>query len=524
VSDSTRYSPRGLVCSVDHLASAAGVALLRAGGSAVDAAVAASAVLAVTSQHMCGMGGDLVGVVSPGRAAGPPEALVAVGAAGSRADAQALRTAGHRQMPFRGLDAVTMPGCVDGWLALHARFGRRPLAEVLEPARSYAADGFPVSPLLAAALPRIADVAGAEELVGDRLPVAGELRRRPALARALAAIGAKGRDGWYGGEFGAGLVRVGDGLFRPGDLDRVSARWEDPVSMPALGWTLHAPPAPTAGYLPLAAAAVLDQLAVPADLDEAAWAHLLIEACRVTGYDRDRRLFDGAAPADLLDPTELATLADQVRPDRAGALVVPGVPGGTAYLCVVDATGQAVSLSQSNAAGFGAHVAVPEVGVFLQNRGVGFSLRPGAPNELAPGRRPNSTLAPVLALAADSVTALGTMGGDAQPQIVLQLLARLRAGATPAAAVEAPRWALAGPAGTGFDTWDGEPGSPSRQLVRIEDGAPPAWYDGLRARGHEVVPAPAGGGFGHAHVARHTDGVLAGAADPRALTGAAAGW
>lgn len=525
--DRTHYAPRGLVCSVDHLASAAGLSLLRSGGSAVDAAVAASAVLAVTTQHMCGMGGDLVAVLHPGRGAGDPAALVAVGAAGSGADAAALRAEGQRRMPYRGdIRTVTMPGCVDGWLALHARLGRRPLAEVLAPAIGYASEGFPVSPLLAAALPAVADVAGAAELLGDQLPVAGELRRRPALARSLTAIAAAGRDGWYGGEFGAGLLRVGHGLFDRADLERDSARWSAPLAVRALGWVLHAPPAPTAGYLPLAAAAVAEMLDVPSDPRTADWVHLLVEAARVTGYDRDARLRDGAAPDALLDPDELTALAGRLDAAHASDLLVPGTPGGTVYLCAVDSAGQCVSLSQSNAAGFGAHLTVPETGVFLQNRGVGFSLRPGTGNELAPGRRPNSTLAPVLATAdaGDPVAVLGTMGGDAQPQVVLQLLARLRAGATPAAAVAAPRWALVGPEGTGFDTWDTKPGGLSRQVVRIEDGAPDAWYDGLSARGHRVERAAAGGGFGHAQVAVLADGVVGGDADQRAGTGAAVGW
>jgi gamma-glutamyltranspeptidase/glutathione hydrolase len=159
--------------------------------------------------------------------------------------------------------------------------------------------------------------------------------------------------------------------------------------------------------------------------------------------------------------------------------------------------------------------------VFLQNRGVGFSLTPGAPDELRAGARPPHTLAPLLATdATGRLTAvLGTMGGDSQPQVLLQLLARLRGGSSAAAALEAPRWALAGSEGTGFDTWDGPPGGPSRQVVRVEEGA--AFADGLRARGHIVSVEPRGGGFGHAHIAQPTTDGLDAAAEPRALTGAA---
>jgi gamma-glutamyltranspeptidase/glutathione hydrolase len=525
--DRTVTAPRGIVCTVDQLASAAGVALLRDGGSAADAAVAASAVLAVTTQHMCGMGGDLVAVVHPGRGQGRPEALLAIGRAGAGADPAGLRAEGHQHIPFRDdIRAVTVPGCVDGWLALHARFGRRPLADVLAPAASYAEHGFPVSPLLAASLPHVADVAGVDDYVVGGLPHPGELRRRPGVARSLHAIAERGRDAWYGGEFGAGLLRLGNGWFAPSDLERDLAQWEPTVSLRALGLDVHATPPPTQGYLTLAGAAVADQLPLPADTADALWPHLLIEAARAVGHDRNSRLYDGADPAMLLDAADLKLRASHISTDRAGVLDTAGTPGGTIYLSAADADGMAVSLSQSNAAGFGAYIVVPEVGVFLQNRGIGFSLRADSPAVLAPGKRPIHTLAPLIGTddAGNVTVVTGTMGGDAQPQVCLQLLARHRSGATPHDAVDAARWALAGVEGTGFDTWS--PGSDGqlRQVVRIEDTAPNDWDAGLRERGHTVERIPKSGAFGHAQLAVvRPDGVLAGAADPRAFTGAAAG-
>ncbi|MGH8922197.1 MAG: gamma-glutamyltransferase, partial [Actinomycetes bacterium] len=203
-----RHAPSGMVCAVDHLASGAGVAVMRAGGTAADAAVATSAVLAVTTQHMCGMGGDLLAVVIP--PGGQPQALESAGVAGSGADPDRLRSEGHTTMPFRhDIRAVTVPGCVDGWLALHERHGARPLAEVLAPAIAYARDGFPVSPLLAASIPRVAHLADAADYLPDGSPAGvGTLVRRPGVARALEAMVADGRDGFYGGEFGAGLLEV----------------------------------------------------------------------------------------------------------------------------------------------------------------------------------------------------------------------------------------------------------------------------------------------------------------------------
>ena len=509
---------RAAVCTVDALASEAGAALLRRGGSAADAAVGASAVLAVTTQHMCGMGGDLLAVMHTGAGV---DSLLAVGRAGSGASAQQLRDDGHAVMPFRDdIRTVTVPGCVDGWLALHERHGRLPLAEVLATAISYAEDGFPISPLLAAALSRVADVPGGEDLVGDLPARPGDIRRRPGLARALRAIVTEGRAGWYGGEFGRGLLELGKGWFTADDLATSCADWSAPLSMDAFGWRLWGCPAPSSSHLTLESAAVATRLGVPGrDADDPDVAHLLVEASRVVGHDRRPRLHDGADV--LLDDAELDRRAALVRPDAVTDLVVPGTPGGTIFLVAVDADGMAISFGQSNAAGFGAHIAVPGVGVFLQNRGVGFSLTEGSPDELRPGARPPHTLAPLLVTSTtgDLVAVLGTMGGDAQPQVLLQLLTRLRAQATAQQAVDAPRWALAGPEGTGFDTWDGPPGGPSRQVVRVEADA--SFAEGLRHRGHEVEEVTPGGAFGHAHIAIPRDQGIDAAAEPRAITGAA---
>jgi gamma-glutamyltranspeptidase/glutathione hydrolase len=326
--DATRYSRRGAVCSVDPLASSAGLAVLRAGGSAADAAVAASAVLTVTTPHMCGMGGDLLAVVHGG-AGHAPEALIAVGSAGSGADAQALRDEGHIAMPMRDdIRSVTVPGCVDGWLALHERYGRLPLTDVLEPARSYAAEGFPVGTLLARALPVVEHVPAARELFAGGAPAAGDLRRRTALGRALADIAADGRSAWYEGAFGAGLRELGAGLFSAEDLRRSCVEWATPLARDVWGQRLHAIGAPTQGYLTLAHLAVLERLGDLPSVEDPAWAHLLVEVARSTGADRPRRLHDGAQPADLLTYEDLDAWAGRVDRERAGAGGPPPGPGG----------------------------------------------------------------------------------------------------------------------------------------------------------------------------------------------------
>lgn len=234
-------------------------------------------------------------------------------------------------------------------------------------------------------------------------------------------------------------------------------------------------------------------------------------------------LFEGADGAALIDPARLRPRADAIDLARASALHAPGAPGGTIHLNVV-ADAMTVSITQSNCAGFGAHIFVPGVRVSLQNRGTGFSLVPGHPAEYAPRRRPPHTLCPAMVTRPDGRArlALGTMGADNQPMTELQLLARmLHGGADPAEAVAAPRFALAAPSAESFAVWR-EP-----QVVRvwIEGHAPDAWAEGLRARGHDVdVIGAFDSATGHAHVVEiDDDGMLAGAADPRALGSAAIG-
>lgn len=514
----TVRSAGGLVCSVDPLASSAGAAMLRAGGTAVDAALAANAVLAVTAPHMCGMGGDLFALVH--NRSGPPEVCEAVGRAGSGADAAALRAEGHTAMPVEGdVRSVTVPGCVDGWVALHDRHGALPLADLLAPAVAAAEDGFPCSPTLAAMAPLLAGVAGAGWLDGART---GRLVRRPGAARALRAVGAGGRDGFYRGEFGAGLVAVGAGLYTAADLEEPSARWREPVGVGAWGLDLWTAPPPSQGYLALAGAWIAAGLELPDDPDEARWAHLLVEAARQAGWDRPDVLHEDADGAALVAAERLAPRRSAVDPDRRAPLVpVPAGPGDTTYLCVVDGDRRGVSLIQSNANGFGSLVVEPATGINLHGRGLGFSLVPGHPAEYGPGRRPPHTLAPLLATRPGdgSLAAVaGTMGGDAQPQILLQVLARLLGhGQSPGAAVAAGRWWLRSGA-TGFDTWT----EPAGQQVVVEGHAPAAWSEGLADRGHAVAPgAPFDHGAGHAHAIVVRDDHLAGAADPRPRPGAA---
>jgi gamma-glutamyltranspeptidase/glutathione hydrolase len=511
-----------MVCSTDHLASGAGVAVLRAGGSAADAAIAANAVLAVTQPYQCGPGGDLFALVHDGD--GPPLALDAAGRAGSgaTATADALRADGARTVPHQGhISAVTVPGCVDGWLALHERFGRLPLADVLGPAVELALHGFPAGQYLVAMATLVTDLPGAEAVAAAAGRPAGTLVHRPDLAATLAGIGDLGRRSFYGGDFGRALVILGGGLYVDDDLASPGARWVEPLGTEVWGQRLWTVPAPSQGYLALLGARLAEGLDLPGDARDPRWAHRTVEAARAAGHDRPSVLHDGADLATLLTDDEVRRRAALLDPDVAADLPAPALPGDTIYLTAIDEQRLAVSLIQSNASGFGAHLVAGDTGVFLHDRGLGFSLEPGHPAELAPGRKPPHTLSPLLVTDTQGRLrmTLGTMGGDSQPQVLLQLLARLlHAGQDPGQALRAPRWALTSGTEQGFDTWHG----PAK--VGIEADAPPEWSTDLQARGHTVTTRPPwDSGCGMAHCIQLSDdgAVLGGASDPRAPEAAA---
>jgi gamma-glutamyltranspeptidase/glutathione hydrolase len=523
--DMTRRAPHGMVSSVDHLATEAGVAMLRAGGSAADAVVATSAVLAVTAPHLCGLGGDLFALVHTGP--GAPACLNASGRAGSGADPARLRDEGHRSMPFRGdVRSAPVPGCVDGWLALHARFGRLPLDDVLAPAIDYAERGFPAAPLLSLACLMLAGVPGAGDL-NSPSPATGDRVTRPGVARALRAITAGGRGAFYEGEFGEALLEVGsrDGApeYHADDLQQPLADWVDPLVVRTLGHDVWTVPANSQGYLTLLGLAIAEGLDLPDDPAHGAWAHLLVESARAAAHDRGAMLFEGADLGPRLVDAEVARRRGGIDPERRTALPGHGAQGDTMFCCAADADGNGVSLIQSNASGFGCHVAVGDTGILLHNRGIGFNLVPGHPAEYGPRRRPPHTLSPALVTRPDGTLAalVGTMGGDSQPQVLLQLITRvLRHGVSPADALAADRWVLRGGNDAGFDTWD----DVATQDVVVEGRRNDAWVDGLRARGHSVITEPPGPRFGHAHLITSTPFGWAGAADPRAEVGAAGGY
>jgi len=520
----TYRSRNGMVCAIDQLAAGAGVEMLRRGGSAADAAIATNAVLAVTSQHLCGLGGDLFAVVIP--PGEDPIVLNASGRAGSGANPNRLRSEGHTVMPFQNdIAAVTVPGCVDGWLALHERFGKLPLAEVLEAGRSYAEEGFPASPTLAEDFSAVEGLAGAADYTASGPLREGSIVRRPGVTRTLAAIAKGGREAFYQGEFGEGLLSIGAGEFAEADLARSGADWVEAISVEAFGARIWSAPPNSQGYLTLAGAFIASGLDLPSDPDSDALAHLLIEASRQAAFDRLDVLAEGIEGSTLLGLDELLRRRAAIDPERAAVLGDHYNEGGTTALLAVDSDQLCISVIQSNASGFGSRIIVPGVRIFLHNRGIGFSLEEGHPAEYGPGKRPAHTLCPTAVTNLDGSPrgVLGTMGGDSQPQILLQLLANwLHCGQTPGDALAHGRFVLIDPDGGGsFDTWRRR----GRVEVALEGQAPASWDAALARRGHRTLRLPAFyRQFGHAHLISIDENGFSGAAEPRVRFGAAAAY
>jgi gamma-glutamyltranspeptidase/glutathione hydrolase len=542
-----RRARRGIVAAADHLAAVAGIGVLADGGSAADAAVATGASMAVVGPHLCGLGGDVLAMIAPPSAA--PEALLSVGRAGTGSDASRMRAEGMTTMPLRAdIRSVQVPGAVDGWLALHERHGRLSLARVLAPAIELAEDGFPASLMLALATHLVHALPGAGELCPDGPLDVGQRVRVPGIARTLRAVAGDGRDGFYRGEFGRGLLDLGAGHFAPGDLEQSLAQWCEPLRLAAWGHDLWTVPPPSQGYLSLAGAAVAERAGLGTEPEDPRWAHLLVETWRAVGHDRPEVLYEGADGGALLSAERLARAADRVSAARvappdvaspdgtstAGMSDVADVAGearlgdgDTTHLCALDADGLGVSLTQSNALDFGSHLVEPATGVFLHNRGVGFSLIEGHPAEVGPGRRPPHTLSPMLVTSPDGRLShlVGAMGGDAQPQIISQLHARLlHAGQDPATAISAARLALDAPSAGPFRLWWGDD-----LTVLVEAHAPAEWRPGLEELGHRVraISAfdPVAVGCAQIIATEHEpDGrLMVAASDPRSPDGAAAG-
>jgi gamma-glutamyltranspeptidase/glutathione hydrolase len=500
------------------LATATALDLLVSGGDAIDAAIGANAVLSVVAPETCGIGGDLFALIhSPGDER--PTALNSSGRAGSNVDAQTLREAGHDQMPTMDQSAVTVPGCVDGWHHLAALGGNLSWDKRLAPAIDYARRGFPASSDLCRALGRrIAEIGdqpiGRYLLPGGGPPKPGDQVVRPDQAATLELIASGDRDSFYLGKPGRDIASAVGGLITEADLAVKQAEWVDPLGHDVFGQQAWTVPPNSQGYLTLAAAAVLERVGAEVDPDSALGWHVQIEAYRSQVADRAEVLSDprySPFPADeLLSQERLAVSIDRTRRQDFGSTRV--APGGTAYFCVIDGDGMGVSITQSNYMGLGTSIGAGESGFLLHNRGAGFDLRPGSPNELAPGKRPLHTLAPTLWTSGSNLVALlGTRGGDHQPQLLLQMAVRLFLSRHDVAAAQAhPRWIIDNLA---------DP----QAAVRVEESTPEDIIRGLQERGHRVEVAEGlQGGWGPVGVIKvSSEGSVDAAADPRVGTASA---
>ena len=518
------------------LASAAGVDVLRAGGSAVDAAIAASAVLAVVYPHMTSAGGDAFWLVYGARDK-RVQFLGAGGRAARAADIAWFRERGLGEIPLKGVlpATVTTPGAVDGWCQAHAEHGRLTLERDLAAAVEYARDGFPVSARLARwTAAAAADLAASPDaarifLPDGRPPAPGHRLRNPDLARTFARVGEAGRAGFYEGETAAELARYArahGGFFDERDLAAQRAEWGEALTGTYRGVTIHETPPPTQGLSVLQMLGLIE----PWDLGRLDYlgpdhVHLLVQAKMIAYHDRDRVLADPRfvdVPVErLLSPAHLAERRRLIDPARAiGWDRVPSwgsLAGDTVYVAAVDGEGNAASLIQSVYGVYGAAVVAGRTGVVLQNRGAYFSLDPAHPNRLEPGKVPLHTLIASLAFKGDRLwQVLGCMGADGQPQIHLQAYtAMIDWGLDAQAAVDAPRW-LSGRFGLGE----------RRDLLNVEDRFAASTLAELERRGHAINrwgPVDEHAGHAHAITVDPETGLLAGGSDPRS-DGAAIGY
>jgi gamma-glutamyltranspeptidase/glutathione hydrolase len=445
---------RNVVATSQPLAAQAGLQALARGGNAVDAALAAAIALTVLEPTMNGIGGDAFALVWDGRR------LHGLNASGRAPRAwNPSRFAGLERMPVNGWDSVTVPGAVSAWAALSERFGALPFEDLFEAAIRYARDGFNVSPVIARqwqdqAAQLYAQPGFAQAwMPAGRAPQAGERWRFEAQADTLAEIASSRGESFYRGRLAqriAAFARATGGAIDQNDLAQHRADWVEPIANDYHGFTVHEIPPNGQGIAALMALGILEHLPVgDTRPDSAQRLHLQIEAMRLAFADAHAHVADPehmrTSAAALLDPGYLASRARLVDPTRAGRHASGEPPrGGTVYLCAADAQGRMVSMIQSNFKGFGSGVVVPDTGISLQNRGSGFSLVPGHPNEVAPGKRPYHTIIPAfMTRQGRPVMAFGVMGGNMQPQGHLQVAMRfIDERLDPQACSDAPRWRI----------------------------------------------------------------------------------
>lgn len=449
------YASHGMACSSQPLAAAVGRDILKAGGNAADAAVAMAAMVNVTEPMMNGLGGDCFMLV---HWEGAFHGLNASGRSGANFTLQALQAAGFDRMPAAGGATVSVPGALDGYLALHEKFGSMSLADLVAPAVGYARDGFPVSHKISEAwawgaskLQRFSPTAEAY-LPRGQAPLPGQVFAQPDLAAMWERVGREGRSALYAGSVRDRMLEVlaaNGGFLVAEDFVPVQAEWVEPISATYRGHRILELPPNGQGVVVLMALGMLERFDMQAafERDAAGASHLILEALKLAFADAAATVGDprfGAVPvARMLSPQAIHTRSALIQQERALDTPLAGrIYGDTTYLTVVDRTRNAVSLITSISDVFGSGIIVPGTGVILHNRAADFVMQPGHPNAVAPGKRVRHTILPAMMLDGNGGLRMsfGCMGANMQPQGQVQILVNLLdRGMNLQQAVDAPR-------------------------------------------------------------------------------------
>ena len=517
---------RGVVATSEPLAAQAGLSMLQQGGNAVDAALATAIALTVVEPTSNGIGGDAFALVWDGSKL---HGLNGSGRAPATHTPELFAQQGLDAVPAAGWLPVTVPGAPATWRDLHAHFGKLPFATLCEPAITYAAQGYPVGPVTAQGWTRAFEVYARRQespefapwfdtfAPGGRAPRPGDIARLPDHAATLRAIAASGAEDFYHGELARRITDFAaatGGYLTRDDLAAHTSTWVDPISTGYRGYEVWEIPPNGQGVAALAALNILEGFDLAAHPRESVESyHLQIEAMKLAFSDAFRYVADPAkagVPLKSMLDTAYATERRALIGDRA-LEPAPGTPprGGTVYLCAADGDGLMVSYIQSNYMGFGSGVVVPGTGIALQNRGAGFVLEPGHPNQVAPGKRPYHTIIPAfLTRGGQAVGPFGVMGGYMQPQGHLQMVVNtVDYGMNPQTSLDAPRWQWL----RGKD-------------IEVEMAAAQHVISGLDARGHRVAVQGNVTGFGRGQIIwRLPNGAYVAGSEPRA-DGCAVGY
>lgn len=536
------FAPHGMVACAHYLATQAGVSILTQGGNAIDAAIAANAVMTVVYPTTCSAGGDIFLLIWDTKTQ-KVHALNGSGRAPLGMTPAYFAARGIKEIPLRGPLSINVPGAVDGWFEALERFGSLPAERIFAPAIALAEEGMPVTANVSQWLEHSAPLlsqwaeSAATYLPQNRAPRPGERLRQPNLARTYRTLAREGRDALYHGPLGHAItayVQQCGGVLSMEDLEQHHSDWVTPLMATYRGYEVYEFPPNSQGLVALEMLNILEGYNLNTlGYQSTEYLHLLLEAKKLAFADRDRYLSD---PAFVDIPIERLLSKSYAEEQRARIDPTRAMPhfggelqkdGDTMYLCTADGQGNVVSLIQSLYMGIGSGLVGGDTGIALHNRGSYFSLDPRHVNYLQPGKRTMHTLMPGMVLREGRPhMAIGTMGGDAQPQIHAQLLTgMLDFGLNPQQAISAPRWNSGRaylekpadhlPGQSGIDEYL-HPGI--AEVVQMENRFPAQVFAQLTQLGHHIHPlGPWESAVGHAQaiVLNPENQIFAGAADPR---------